>query len=116
MIKEWKQYELYVDNGSYGVLVSSGFGAGWSTWNKKYPTIATDKRIIKYFIENRVDEDDYENFKLFCDEFTKYIERIGYENATTIGIEGLYLEWVPLPNKYEIKEHDGREELYIIYD
>ena len=41
---------------TYAVLVSPGYGAGWSTWNDdKLQSIAYDKRIVKYIIENQKD-------------------------------------------------------------
>lgn len=40
--------KYYNKNGSLGVLISPGFGVGWSTWENK--NLAYDKRIIEYWL------------------------------------------------------------------
>jgi hypothetical protein len=34
--------------GQIAVLVSGGFGAGWSTWNQ--PELAYDKRVVEFLV------------------------------------------------------------------
>ena len=45
-----KLVSLYNENDELGVLVSYGYGAGWSTWNDK--KLAYDKRIVEKFLDN----------------------------------------------------------------
>ena len=40
--------KYYNENGELGVLISPGFGAGWSSWN--CDEIAFDKRVVEYKI------------------------------------------------------------------
>ena len=40
----------YTNDGDVEILVSPGFGAGWSTWNDL--GVAVDKRIVDFFKEN----------------------------------------------------------------
>lgn len=51
--------KYYNENGELGVLVSGGFGAGWSTWNSN--ELAYDKRIVEKWLEN-VSSDEMCNF------------------------------------------------------
>ena len=39
--------KYYNENGELGVLISPGFGAGWSSWN--CDEIAFDKRVVEYW-------------------------------------------------------------------
>ena len=48
--------ELYEKgDGTFAVLVSPGYGAGWSTWDRK--ELAYDKRIIEYYLAHCDDRD-----------------------------------------------------------
>ena len=40
--------KYYNENGELGVLISTGFGAGWSSWN--CDEIAFDKRVVEYWL------------------------------------------------------------------
>ena len=39
----------YTKKGEIKVLVSPGYGAGWSTWNSDSINLAVDKRIVDFF-------------------------------------------------------------------
>lgn len=80
------------------VLVSPGFGAGWSTWNSK--EMAYDKRIIEAFLED-INSDEIEEL---CKEW-------GYNSCYAGGWSDVRLEWVPVGEKYYIYEYDGAETL-----
>ena len=49
--------ELYehIDGKRYAVLVSGGYGAGWSTWGDK--RLAYDKRIVEFFLDHEGNEE-----------------------------------------------------------
>ena len=95
--------ELYWEDDKhdrYGVLVSHGYGAGWSTWNR--PSIAYDRKVIEYWLTHK-------------DEKIELIEQWfaanGYPNTyiSYSNWHNLVLEWVP-PNVYwRIREYDGAE-------
>lgn len=80
------------------VLVSPGWGAGWSTWNNK--EMAYDKRIVEAFLENI---DSYEIEEL-CKEWS-------YDSCYAGGWNDIRLEWVPVGKRYYITENDGHEHL-----
>lgn len=93
---------LYKDD-RMAVLVSPGFGAGWSTWI--CPEAAYDKRIIEYWIENGNDIDE--------DIFTNLLKDWGY-NESSIYLGGWYniiLKWVKIGEFFYIEEYDGSEML-----
>jgi hypothetical protein len=86
--------EKIVRDGMVAVAVSSGFGAGWSTWNDVDPM---DARFNQLFL----DEKFYEATAL-CDELG-----LGYSN----GAYDVVIRWVPEGTKFRIDEYDGSESL-----
>jgi len=102
--------EKYInEHGQVGVLISSGFGAGWSTWNDDYGMdLALDKRIIEKFIHLSENVEDYSQAKKEMEEF---LTSIGYEKVYCGGLEGLYLAFVDKGTPIRIDEYDGAETL-----
>jgi len=95
----------YKDSG-YGyrdvaVLVSAGFGAGWSSWGMPVEAIF-DPVLIDFVEADKVDSI----------EFDEYIEK-EYPGAYTGGADGLYVCWVPEGKEFEIVEYDGAETLVL---
>ena len=41
----------YTKDGDIEILISPGFGAGWSTWDNNSINLAVDKKIIDFFKE-----------------------------------------------------------------
>lgn len=80
------------------VLISPGFGAGFSTWNE--PEMATDKRLIEAF-ERGVTE---EEFKQVCED-------CGYENVYLGGFDHLEVVNVSSGTQFYIDVYDGYERL-----
>jgi hypothetical protein len=87
-----------------GVLISAGFGAGWSTWGM--PEEALFDPIIIDFVEND---------KLFTSEFDEYIENT-YNDCYSGGSGGLYVCWIPEGKEFRIDEYDGAESLVLKND
>lgn len=92
--------KYYNEKGQMGVLVSSGYGAGWSTWND--PDIAYDKRIVEAFINGTSQE-----------EMEKLLTKCGYNDTYMGGFEDLKVEWVDKGYSCRINEYDGSESLEI---
>lgn len=90
--------KYYNENGELGVLISVGFGAGWSTWNDE--EIAYDKRIIEKWLE-----------KVSSDEMCDYIESLGYRRPYMGGYHDLRLRFVPRGTMFCIHEYDGAESI-----
>jgi hypothetical protein len=95
-----------IRDGKVAVLVSPGFGAGWSTW--------------AYSVE-----EDYRDFMLFDPILVDMVER--GESAETIetyvtsmysdvycgGADGLTIQWLPVGTAFRIHEYDGSESVEI---
>lgn len=80
------------------VLISPGYGAGWSTWN--YIDLAFDPDIINMF-EIKVDEK-------FMEE---YIVSLGYERPYMGGYCNCEIIDIPKGTKFRIVEYDGYESI-----
>lgn len=83
------------------VLISPGYGAGWSTWN--YTNMAFDEALIAAF-EGGISE---AGMKDLC-------ERLGYGNPYTSGFKGLKVVTVPPQTFFRITEYDGNESIEIL--
>ena len=90
--------KYYNEDNELGVLVSYGFGAGWSTWNDK--ELAYDKRIIEKWLEG-----------ISSDEMCDYVESLGYRRPYMGGYEDLELEFIPCGTMFCIHEYDGAESI-----
>lgn len=91
-------------DGKVAVLVSDGFGAGWSTWNSEHrETLCMDAEIVQAILDGAKMK-AVEIAKQKCGDF--------YEG----GIDGLHVEWVPKGCSFEIEEYDGVESLHVIGD
>lgn len=95
-----------IRDGKVAVIVSPGFGAGWSTWSYR-------------------GEEDYRDFMLFDPTLVDMIERS--ESAETIetyvtfvhpgtycgGADALTIQWLPVGTAFRIHEYDGSESVEI---
>ena len=102
-----KQVEYYwnADRSAAAVLVSPGFGAGWSTWN--YPAVAYDKRVVEYWLTHKTENNDQAVYD--------FMESIGYHQVYCGGWNDIELEWIPKGVKWRIDEYDGNESI-IFYE
>lgn len=104
------------------VLVSTGYGAGWSTWNDKIE-LAIDRRIIEWLLANaKVDTQgepdewtiyypnlDWNIEEVDADALKEYCESIGYKNIYIGGAYGLEIRWYKEGTAIYIDEYDGYE-------
>lgn len=93
----------YNNNDELGVLISYGYGAGWSTWNET--ELAYDKRVVEKWLEN-----------VSSDEMCNFVENLGYKRPYMGGYKGLELEFVPRGTLFRISEYDGYEAIETIED
>ena len=91
--------EKVVRNGLVAVLVSPGFGAGWSTWNSEIPELLFDPVVVG-MVEDGTNVD---TIAAYCE--AKYPD--GYFG----GADDLIVEWVPVGTQFRIHEYDGSETL-----
>ncbi len=89
-----------VQNGQVAVLVSPGFGAGWSTWNRAVPEILFDPAIVEF-----IKHDQWA-------ELNTYVT-LKYPGLYTGGMKDLAVAWLPEGTEFRIKEYDGAESIEI---
>ena len=93
--------KMFKKNGKVGVIISTGFGAGFSTWNNT--EMAVDFDLVEAFLKG-----DMNRFKYIADE--KYGD--WYDGGTV----SLKVEWVPVGSRFMIREYDGDETIVVIND
>jgi len=91
--------KYYNENGELGVLISPGFGAGWSTWDCE--EIAYDKRIVEKWLNERPSKD----------EMSEFLKSLGYEGVYMGGYNSLTIEYIPKGTVFCIHEYDGSESI-----
>lgn len=90
----------YNEKDELAVLISPGFGAGWSTWSYDHPEIAYDRRIVEYFMTHPRPTEE---------EMSDFIYELGYGHPYTGGYGALEIVWVPRGQLFCICEYDGFE-------
>lgn len=91
------------------LLISQGYGSGWSTWN--CPEMATDKDLIRLF-ENGC---TCEEMRLLCLK-KRYGAKSRYNGLATPymgGFNRLKIVEVPKGALYRINEYDGAESVEV---
>lgn len=119
--------ELYwnEDHTKYAVLVSGGFGAGWSTWEGA--ELAYDKRVVEFWLAHKYDKEwmrAVTQSKYGATEQSEankeaetFFRSIGWDECPYMGgFSSIHLEWVEAGQKWIIKEYDGSESLRFIED
>ena len=87
------------------VLISPGYGAGWSTWGN--PELATDKRLIELF-ERGCTENE------MLDTCLEYGLTDVYGGPPYMGgFENLKVIEIPNGSLFKIREYDGNEYIEI---
>lgn len=97
--------ELMVEDGAVALLISHGWGAGWSTWND--PRLAYDKRVIEYFDSHPPKLSNKE-----LDEALNFIEGLGYRDVYMGGYNKIVKEYVKVGESFRIDEYDGNETIF----
>lgn len=88
-----------VRDGRVAVLYSPGFGAGWYSWNTRYPQLLFDPVVVAHMLS-----DD----QLPLEELKPYLED-KYPEIYTGGLGALRIKWVPEGTLFRIHEYDGSE-------
>lgn len=94
------------------VLVSIGYGAGFSTWG--VPELAYDHRVVEWWLEHNSDEycsaverfDSPEN-----KEFKIKLREWGYGDVYLGGYADIELVWIERDRQWRIEEYDGNEHI-----
>jgi hypothetical protein len=101
MVKGLSNMEKVIRDGKVAVLYSEGFGAGWSTWNKRIEGLVFHPKIVDMVLQGRQNEIDRDWL----------VENLGeeYANVYCGGVDGLSIIWLPLGTMFRIDEYDGAE-------
>jgi len=109
------------DHTKYAVLVSGGFGAGFSTCNNN--ELAYDKRVVKFWLEHKDNKEWMRTVSQTAfsssipqsaanKEAVAFFKSIGYDDCPYLGgFSSIHLEWVEAGQEWIIEEYDGSESL-----
>ena len=88
------------------VLISHGFGAGWSTWNRECEeALLFEKKLVECVLAANGDEDAVR------DGVTQILETLGLEDVYVGGCDGLNVHWVAEGASFIVHEYDGSESI-----
>lgn len=104
-----KMYKIIDDVEHVGVLVSSGYGAGWYSWNVRIEECLFEPEIV-HIVEAYKGKELPQNI---VTEITTIAER-KWPDGYWGGAESLEVVWLPVGTKFMIDEYDGAESLYTI--
>ncbi len=92
---------FYREDGCVAVLVSHGFGAGWSSWvsgdNSPF-----DPGLVRLVLDGASDAD----MLAYCEE--------RWPGEYFGGLDGLRVHWVSPGTQFRIHEYDGAESLILM--
>ncbi len=87
------------------VLISSGFGAGWSTWNREVEeTLLFHEELVNYVLTHAKDG--------LCEAEIEVVLRaiLGEDEYVYAGgVDGLHVQWVVQGEAFVVSEYDGSE-------
>ena len=100
--------------GQIAVLVSGGYGAGWSTWNTE--ELAYDERVVEFWLSKKDDSAFLRELASFGDNDVKkqtraFFASLGYHDVYFGGFANLHIEWINPGEPFYIHEYDGSESL-----
>ena len=118
LLKGNKMVEFYRnDKNQVAVLVSTGYGSGFSTWNEN-KEIAYDSRVVQLWMDHPHKEERCRNELSNPDEETKYIsqqlESFGYKGVWLGGWHQIELQWVDSDSFFRVNDCDGSEYIEIL--
>lgn len=112
--------EFYEKDGKIAILISPGFGAGWSTWDGD-PSIAYDKRVVEFWLSHKDDWQFMHDVSSIpfrdnpaIEEIKQFFHSIGYDHCPYMGgFDDIVIKWVEPDTLWRINEYDGSEDLEI---
>lgn len=113
------------DHTAAAVLISPGFGAGWSTWEGN--ELAWRREVVEFFLAHKDDEQWMQTVEYYASdwreqsaanrEVSEFFKSMGYDDCPYMGgFNQIKLEWVPLGVPWRIEEYDGSENLVFLSD
>jgi hypothetical protein len=97
--------EKVEEGGKVAVLISPGFGAGWSTWAdpEQREALCMDARIVRPVLSGDTKAAETAALAMFPDLYTG-------------GASDLEVRWVEKGRAFEVEEYDGSESLHVVGD
>ena len=93
-----------VRDGRVAVLISPGFGAGWSTWaDREYlPDVVFDPWIVDILLSDQYNtKEKHDRIRAHCN--------LKYPDMYLGGLRDLTVEWIPQDSWFKVVEYDGSE-------
>lgn len=110
--------EKLICNNMTAVLISPGYGAGWSTWfhyeNDDLNKQAVFDPELAQAVLDKPQDSSQKEFNLWL-TYIKEICQRKYPDQYTGGVGDLEVRWVPVGARFRIHEYDGHESVEI-YD
>ena len=100
--------EKVIRDGKVAVLISSGWGAGWSTWHygSNRETLVFHPKLVELV------ESGQHNADTISVILNELLDKEEVEGIYLGGVRDLSITWIPEGTKFRIEEYDGSE--YII--
>ncbi|MCI9209792.1 MAG: hypothetical protein HFI83_03755 [Eubacterium sp.] len=89
----------YNEKGELAVLISPGYGGGFSTWYGE--DLAYDRRIIEYWLKESTSIEDLKRF----------VWELGYDDVYIDRYDDLEIIYIPTGTMFCITEYDGCESI-----
>ena len=94
----------YNEEGQVAVLISPGFGAGWSTWaSDSAEAMIFDSRLVDYVLTNGTEG------------LANYAMDLGYDSYMG-GAKDVEVIWLDAGTRFVIEEYDGSESIRTFED
>ena len=87
-----------IRNGRVAVLYSPDHGAGWFSWNTRYPEILFDPALVEL-----VEQEKWDELQAFV--------TLKYPDIYAGGLRDLQIEWIPEGTQFIVNEYDGNESI-----
>jgi ABC-type proline/glycine betaine transport system substrate-binding protein len=100
--------EKVIRDGHVAVIISNGYGAGWSTWHygSNRETLIFHPKLVE-LVEN-----NQHNVDTISAVLNELLDKEEVEHIYLGGVESLKVQWLPEGTKFRIEEYDGAE--YVI--
>ena len=92
----------YIKDGKVAVLISSGHGSGWFTWNNNIELLF--EPVLAEMIDKKESMDKIKSY---------FVLKYGDDDWMIRGLKSLDIEWVDPGQKFRIEEYDGNETLIL---
>ena len=97
--------QKFEKDGKVAVLVSGGFGAGWSTWNSGIPECLFDPEVVEAVLSGGK-----------VGVKAQSIAESKWPDGYWGGAAGLRVRWLDRGTRFRIEEYDGNESLFLFDD